>query len=295
MEINIYQIDAFTNTSFGGNPAGVVPDSRFLTEDEMQLVAKEMNLSETAFLTQLYEDFFHVRFFTPEREVDLCGHATIGAFYTMASKGYIKPIDEGSKIVFQKTKAGKLGVELIYKDGKIDKVFMDQAEAKSYGRILDLEELAQAMGIDPEDIGHEEIQVQPEIISTGLLSIMVPVKSKEILDNLKVDLDLIRKISKDNKAVGIHAFYLPEIDSKTVYTRNFAPILGIDEESATGTSNGALMYFLKKEKLTSRDNILAYQGESIDRPSEIFCRINGDKLVQVGGRAKLMLDGIMCL
>lgn len=291
MQINICQVDAFSEKSFGGNPAGVVPDSRLLTKDKMQKVAKEMNLSETAFVTQLYDDLFDVRFFTPECEVDLCGHATIGAFFTMASKGYIKPICNGSKIVYQRTKAGKLSVELIYKNGSIDKVYMEQVKPKSFGRVKDLNELLEAMGISLEDIG----EVDPEIISTGLAGIILPIRKKEILDNLDVNLELLRKVSKDNEAIGVHAFYLPEIDSETVYTRNFAPLIGINEEAATGTANGSLIYFLKKNLLTRKNKILSYQGESMDRPSEVYCIIDKEDTVKVGGKSKLIIDGIMCI
>lgn len=95
--------------------------------------------------------------------------------------------------------------------------------------------------------------------------------------------------------VGLHVFYLPDFNSEVVYTRNFAPLVGINEEAATGTSNGALMYFLKKNGYIQGDEILAYQGESMNRLSEIYCNINDDNCVYVGGRAKTMIDGVMCI
>ena len=111
MEINIYQVDAFSDKPFGGNPAGVVPDAKQLSYDDMQNIAKEMNLSETAFVIPIDKNNYQVKFFTPIKEVDFCGHATIGSFYTLAHKGYLPPIYNGIK-VYQETKAGRLAVEI---------------------------------------------------------------------------------------------------------------------------------------------------------------------------------------
>lgn len=295
MQINIFQVDAFTEKSFKGNPAGVVPDARDLNEDQMQNIAKEMNLSETAFVIPINEELFQVRFFTPICEVDLCGHATIATFFLLAKKGYIKSIRNGIKTVYQKTKAGKLAVKLSYVNGLIDRVFMEQVLPKDLGRLLDMDKLVQALGIDKDDIGIDGEFVDPEIISTGLPDIILAINKKEVLDNLEIDMDLLSNLSQDNNAVGLHAFYLAEKNSDIVYTRNFAPLFGINEEAATGTSNGALMYFLKKNGFTKKKEILVYQGESMDRISEIYCSIDDNKQVYVGGKAKIMIDGVICI
>lgn len=295
LQINIFQVDAFTDKSFKGNPAGVVPDSRLLTEEEMQKVAKEMNLSETAFVSPINDELYEVRFFTPISEVDLCGHATIASFYLLAKKGYIKSIQSGIKTVYQDTKAGRLAVYLNYVNGKIDRVYMEQVTPNNLVKFKDIDKLIKAVGIEKEDIGIGEEIVDPEIISTGLPDIILPIRKKEVLDNLKIDMDLLTKLSQDNDVVGLHAFHLPEKDSDVVYTRNFAPLLGINEESATGTSNGALIYFLKKNGFMKNNDILAYQGESMDRLSEIYCNIDDNSRVYVGGRAKIMIDGVMCI
>ena len=83
MEINIFQVDAFSKVPFGGNPAGVVTNAKKLNKEQMQKIANEMNLSETAFIRQMDESYFRIRYFTPLLEVDLCGHATIASIYTL--------------------------------------------------------------------------------------------------------------------------------------------------------------------------------------------------------------------
>lgn len=298
MEIMVYQVDAFSDRAFGGNPAAVVLSSRTLTANTMQDIAKEMNLSETAFVIQFAKDSFWVRFFTPVCEVDLCGHATIATFYTLGKMGYIEGMIDGTKTVYQETRSGKLAVELEYRDGEIYKVFMEQAAPKTIGKVENLERLAQVMGISIEDIGIGEETIYPEIVSTGLPDIMLPIKDREVLDNMNVNMNKLSKLSEELDVIGVHAFYLPNKNSDAIYTRNFAPLVGIDEEAATGTSNGALIYFLRENNLIDRNRIISYQGQSMDRPSTIYCRLEkrkGKTIVKVGGDAKIVLSGIMSI
>lgn len=296
MEINMFQVDTFTDIAFGGNPAAVIPNAIGLTEYEMQKIANELNVSETAFVVQVDDNLYKVRYFTPICEVDLCGHGTIATFHTLAQKGYIKPIENGIKKVAQLTKAGKLPLELHFKDGEIDWIVMEQASPKTLGVVDNLEKILEAMNLVPEDIGIGEEDISPEIISTGLPDIMLPLKSKEALDNLKIDFCSLGIYTSEINVIGVHAFYLPAPDSNIVYTRNFAPAVGINEEAATGTSNGALIYYLRKNNLITKDSIISLQGESLNRPSQIYCYIEsseGEYKVKIGGKARIIIDGII--
>lgn len=297
MEVNIYQVDVFTHKPFGGNPAGIVPDARGLKDIDMQNIAKEMNISETVFIIPIDENNYEIRFFTPVSEVDLCGHGTIGAFYTLAYMGYIPSINNGIKKVYQNTKAGKLGVEIFFKNGEVEKVLMEQAKPQELNVIKDINPLLECFNIKESDIGIGDEFINPRIVSTGLPDILLPLKEKNILDNLNIDFKKLSILSKKLDVVGVHAFYLPRKNSDKVYTRNFAPLVGINEEAATGTSNGSLTYFLKKEGYIDRDEIVSLQGESLNRPSYIYCKIsksNNDYMVKVGGQAKIVLEGIVC-
>jgi len=298
MEVKIYQVDAFTSVAFGGNPAGVVLDAKGISQENMHKIAKEMNLSETAFIIPIDQYNYRVRFFTPVDEVNLCGHATIASFYTLAYKGYLPLIDNGTITVYQETKAGKLPVDVYYKDGKVDKIVMEQSTPKDLGEVKDIELLLDCFNISLEDVGIGDKLVVPRIVSTGLPDILLPINKKDRLDNLKVDFHKLSILSKKLNVIGVHAFYLPQLNSDKVYTRNFAPVVGINEEAATGTSNGALLYFLKKEGYIERKEILSFQGESLNRPSVIHCMIDqveGKYSVKVGGRAKIVLEGVLYL
>lgn len=297
MQTNIYQVDAFSSIPFGGNPAGVVPDARGISEKNMQKIAAEINLSEIAFIFPIDKENYKVRFFTPISEVDLCGHATIGAFYTLAFMGYLPVIDNGVRRIYQETKAGRLGVEVFFKGGNIERVMMEQSLPKELGQVEDIDELLDCFNINKKDIGIEEQFITPNIISTGLPDILLPINKKEVLNNIKVDFNKLTKLSKTLNVTGVHAFYLPKLDSNKVYTRNFAPIVGINEEAATGTANGALAYYLKKEGYIKGNEIISIQGESLNRPSKIYCTIDkkdGKYNVRVGGQARIVLEGIMC-
>ncbi|MBB6218067.1 trans-2,3-dihydro-3-hydroxyanthranilate isomerase [Anaerosolibacter carboniphilus] len=301
MEKIIYQVDAFTDKRFGGNPAGVVPDARGLTDQQMLKIAKEMNLSETAFVIPMKQDGvdYEVRFFTPEQEVDLCGHATIGTFYALAEKGYIEGKD-GLFTIRQKTKAGILPVEIYFKNDKIDKVMMTQAQPEFLSHITDLKELAEIFGIDEADFGIGKQIFYPQGISTGLPDLMMPVKCLDVLKKLKPNKGKLIDFSNRNGLVGVHAFTLETEEKESFLAcRNFAPAVGIDEEAATGTSNGALGAFLIRNNIVELKDGFTFtceQGYYMDRPSKIVVKLEGNKddfSVKVGGQAVITLEGVI--
>lgn len=296
MEINIFQVDAFSKVPFGGNPAGVVTNAKKLNKEQMQKIANEMNLSETAFIRQMDDSYFKIRYFTPLLEVDLCGHATIASIYTLASEGFIAPIQKGSKTVVIETKAGKLDVDIEYNNYLPKNIFMAQKAPKALGVPEMLIDILGALELEEADIGIGDKYISPEIISTGLPDIILPIKDKKKLDNMKVDFCKLAEISKKLNVTGVHAFYIKGRMSRIAYARNFAPAVGIDEEAATGTANGALIYYLKKNDLLAEDSLVVSQGESMGRPSQINCRIeNSEKgySVFVGGEANIVIEGII--
>lgn len=299
MEVIIYQADAFTDKPFSGNPAGVVPDARGLSDEHMQKIATEMNLSETAFVLPYEDNKFEVRFFTPECEVDLCGHATIAAFYTLAHKGYINGLDDGVTKVYQKTKAGELAVDIYYLNGQVDKIMMYQGKPKSITTIEDYKVICECLNINANDIGLKGFEIMPEVVSTGLPDIILPLKDRKLLDNLTINYDLLSAYSKEMGVSGIHVFAIDcDRDHIDIWCRNFAPAVGINEESATGTANGALTYYLTKNNILKDVKLSVKQGQSLGRPSLIHCEIesiNQDYIVKVGGKATIVLEGVMAI
>lgn len=301
-KVKIYQVDAFTKYSFGGNPAGVVTDASNLTEEEMQKIAREMNCSETAFVlpaTNLKADF-KVRFFTPSEEVDLCGHATIATFHVLFQEEKIK-LDCKEKLVFQETKAGILPVYLIASsEGKLDRVVMGQRLPEIIETSNEISKIAQLLGLKTSDLELNNLPLQ--IVSTGLPDMMVPVKDLKTLKKANPDFIKLGKYQKEKGFVSIHAFtFETENPNNDIHTRDFAPSVEINEESATGTANGALAsYLVENKEVSLKDNKIIMkieQGYTMDRPSEIVAEIFHErgtvKEVKVGGSAVIIMEGTM--
>ncbi len=273
----VYRMSAFAAADNGGNPAGVVFEADHLTEERMKEIAAEVGYSETAFVMKSDLADFKVRFFTPTEEVDLCGHATIATFNLMRDQGLVKPGQ-----YTQETKAGVLKLR-VYEDS----VFMEQTLPEFY-EIIPKDQVSDCFSIgDGEYLGDSDVQ----IVSTGLKDIMLPVNDLDTLLKMKPDFEKITEISKKYDVVGIHAFALDTYGDGTAHTRNFAPLYGIDEESATGTSNCALACYLDKGGNEGVEGRYVFeQGYCMDSPSEIRVELVKDKEgklsgVYVGGKA----------
>ena len=280
MKIKVYIVNSFAETTEGGNLAGVVFNADCLLEEDMKKIAAKLGFSETAFVMSSDKADFKLRFFTPSEEVDLCGHATIGTFYTMLK---LHILEKGS--YKQETNGGILGIEVCDHDF----IMMEQFVPKFLEKV-DKKEIADSLNIDQSQI-LTELPVQ--IISTGLRDILVPVKSIEVLSNIHPNMDKIVKISHKNNAIGYHVFSLDTPSGANAYCRNFAPLYDIPEEAATGTSNGALggyLYYYGKVTKEQATNLVFKQGYSMDKPSEIrvSLEILEDEIigVKVGGSAK---------
>lgn len=282
MEVAI--LKSFTYENSGGNGAGVVVLNQQIPYDKKQEIANKVGLSETAFIYKRDENDYDVSFFTPVCEVDLCGHATIAAFYYLGKIGQIKGNDE-TKCVYQNTKAARLKIEITFKGQDVEYVLMQQSEPRIYGELKEKKQIADSLNIDERLIGLPNYDIAPTIVSTGLKDILVPVSSRKVLNSLDVDFKMIEDISYENDVVGYHVF---TIDNERVYARNFAPRVGINEECATGTSNGALGSLLFSKGFSNQMEVI--QGESMNQKSLIFVRIdshNDIMDVYVGGKAHI--------
>lgn len=273
--VTAYVVSAFTANGKGGNKAGVVLEADDLSDAQMLTIAKELAFSETAFVSKSKDATYKVRFFTTTEEVDLCGHATIATWSLLFQKG---PIDHG--MYTQETLAGKLGID-VSNDGS---VFMEQTEPQFFDQIS-YEEIAPVLNVSKADF---EDSLQPQIVSTGLKDILVPVRSKGVLMSLHPNFSAMTELSKKYDVTGLHLFALGE--DCTAVARNFAPLVGINEESATGTSNGALLCYLKeKDNLAEREIYRIEQGESMGQLSEILGKFI-DGRIWVGGKATLLKE-----
>ena len=269
----LFKVSAFTKDNHGGNKAGVYLFADDLNEEQMQAIAKDLGYSETAFVMKSKVADYKVKFFTPMKEVDLCGHATISAFHVLRTLDII-----GDSIYTQETKAGILKINVI-----LGQVYMQQL-TPHYIQKVDKKMIAKSFD-------HIEFHdtLNPYVVSTGLKEIFIPVKDKKVLNQLVPNIKQMLKTSIEYDAIGMHVFALD--DEVDAYGRNFAPVVGIDEESATGTSNGALACYLHKFYKKKHFYTLR-QGYTMNEPSELKIYLDYKKStindVWVGGISKII-------
>ena len=288
-------VDAFTDQIFGGNPAGVVllPEGADFPADEtMRQTAAELRYSETAFIKPLGENRFQIRYFTPAAEVELCGHATIGSFHALRGMGLVA---DGSRCI-NETLSGTLEI-VVDKDA----ILMDMAKPQAFESLDTPEQLAelyQVMGLSDKGqgavAGKPELFLLPRKVSTGLTDIMMPVADEAELEKIAPDFPALTELSRRYNVVGVHAFTVNTADG-LIHARNFAPLYDIDEEAATGTSNGALVYYLYLNGLVRLEKVYTVvQGEKMGRPSRISAQVilkDGQPFVKVGGPAVTLARG----
>lgn len=285
-----YQVDAFTREILQGNPAGVITNAEGLTDTEMQKIARELNNSETAFIFSP-SDSTHdvwVRFFTPNSEVPICGHATIAAHYVRALEKRL-----GNVRVLQKTGAGVLPVDVVRTDDDYQ-IVMTQGKV-SFGDTLSgdtLTELQKALGIGNADL-RPDCPVQ--IVSTGHSKVFIGIQNRALLDSLNPDMGALVRISESIHCNGFYAFTLHPGEAEAVHGRMFAPAIGIPEDPVTGNANGPLGAYLAKRGLLPFANgeltFTAVQGEAVHRKGSTDVHVkmeNGEPVdVRIVGNATI--------
>ncbi|MFX0134535.1 MAG: PhzF family phenazine biosynthesis protein [Candidatus Hodarchaeota archaeon] len=281
-------VDVFAERKFEGNQLAVFLCEEVLFEAEMQKIAKEMNYSETTFITS--KENYDVRIFTPEVELSFAGHPTIGTAHVIQQeliKGNVKTILLNLKI-------GPIPVLFKYKSGKVDLIWMEQ-NPPSFNRFFDTELISQILNLKESDID-DRFPIQE--VSTGAAFIIVPLKTLNALKRAKVDvekcLDLMEKI--EAKSILI---FCPEtrIKGNDLSVRVFAHFHGVPEDPATGSGNGCLAAYLVKHQyfIKNRIDIKVEQGYEVGRPSLLYLRAeegeDGEISVSVGGKSHIVAKG----
>ena len=271
-----FVLDAFTNHPFGGNPAGVVllDGDTFPKESLMLQIAAELRYSETAFIRRHSNKEFTIRYFTPAAEVELCGHATIASFFLLYHEGL------ACSQCLCHTLAGDLSVEAG------EKVMMQMATPSIVATLEENGEIYKALGV---------IDYRPnlpvQIAYSGLPDLMIQIQDVATLHALQPDMDAIAAITKKHNAVSFHVFAFAD-DGYTAHVRDFAPLYGVPEESATGTANAALTYYLRQNGYIGAGAECAFlQGEAMGRPSTVATCIRKDGTIYVGGTAAIVAKG----
>ncbi|MCH8556433.1 MAG: PhzF family phenazine biosynthesis isomerase [Balneolia bacterium] len=294
--IHIKQIDAFTRKPFSGNPAGVVLDADNLSSTDMLHIANEMAVSETAFVLKSEDEEcdLRMRWFTPTREVDLCGHATIAAFHAMAEeKRFGLTVNEPQSFLVE-TKSGILTVDVEWKDMQ-PYIKMGLPIPSFFPFPDDYSLLCAAIGISEVELSKK---VKPQITQDGYC--YIPLASYDSMKTIEPNFMLMKKIDERHDIKGF-AVVTTDTGERDIdwHLRFFAPTLGVNEDPVTGSANGPMAVFLWHNELldTSKKfySFKGFQGYFMNRPGYVTVNmlIKDGKvdMLQIAGQAVTVLDG----
>jgi trans-2,3-dihydro-3-hydroxyanthranilate isomerase len=281
-----YLTDVFGNSRYSGNQLAVFLDFGKLEADEMQKIAREINFSETTFITSRDKTNggYPARIFTPAKEIEFAGHPTLGTAYIIHQH-----LEDGnSELIRLNLKVGQIPVTF-----HGDVIWMKQNQPK-FGKILDTELVSRVLGLDTGSID-ERFPIQE--VTTGLPFTVVPLKSLQALKQARVDLDSYKDFTEQTLARGILVFSAEAYEEHhDLSSRVFVPYLGIPEDPATGSATGCLAAYLLKHRMFGDGNlqITIGQGYEIGRPSELKIKADhaGNEFnIHVGGRVIEVAEG----
>lgn len=300
----IKHVNAFTDKPFSGNPAGVVLDARGLTDVRMQAVAREMNLSETAFVLPptLKNADLQLRWFTPQVEVPLCGHATIAAFHALATEGMAGMKSSGTYRFRVQTKSGVLGVVVEKKfSAPVIEFQIPLPTFKRLDRVPGA--LLRSLGISAGDVESRLPFVRQSYL-------YLPLRKLSTITSMKPDFKALLRVLRETRTLGVCIFSLKVIEkSSAVHSRFFAPAAGIDEDPVTGSSNGPLGWYLYSYAIPAgysipsfilpdgRVEFIGEQGDGIGRKGRVKIRLRvsgeGVEHLSIAGEAVTVMDSLM--
>ncbi len=280
-------VNGFVTGGIGGNPAGVVLDADELSENEMLSIAAKIGLSETAFVSSSDTEGFKLDFFTPNRRIAHCGHATIATFSYLAELGRISE-GETSKETVDGPRKISIKNGAAYMEQLAPKYRMPADWAKDDVTMADF---LQSLGITENDL---DSSIGPILVNTGNSFIVVGVKDGASLRELKPDFDLISVISEKLDLIGYYVFTTDSnVTDKDATTRMFAPRYSIEEESATGMAAGPLACVLYDHLHIGKDTLLIEQGRFMEPASPslitVELSVENDKIqnLMAGGHGKV--------
>ncbi len=294
------KVDVFTTIAFEGNPLAVFTDARGLETDQMQRIAAELNLSETTFIFPPAdpENTAQVRIFTPRSELPFAGHPTVGTAFVLRG-------DSGANDLVLEEGVGPIPVRVATgSDGAVQ--FWLTTPPITFGARIDPKPVAAALGLQPNDL---LVDVQPEIAGAGPAFLFVAVKNRDVVDRIEMLDYRALRAAVPNAPTEVFVFArLEESDEQdgdtyAVYSRMFAPEIGINEDPATGSATGPLAALMMRRGLLPIENglhMVSEQGTKMGRRSllHVLIHVNSEDpnaipVIEVGGSVVPIATGEM--
>ena len=289
--IPFFILDVFATDRYTGNQLAVCLNAGDLTDLQMQQIAREINFSETTFITssEPVNGGYNTRIFTPTTELPFAGHPTLGTAFIIQQELIKQQIDR----VNLNYKVGQIPVDLYYVNGEPDLLWMHQQQPQFYDPI-DVDVLAAVIGVNPADV---DVRYPIEPVSTGLPFIIIPLNNLAAVSQAKLNLDLYDRVVANLPAQAILIFCPETIDpQRQLHVRVFTECFGIPEDPATGSANGCLAAYLAKYQYFGSPNldITVEQGVEMGRHSLLYLRAKytADRCqISIGGRVITIAKG----
>ena len=297
---DFWRVDVFTGEPLTGNPLAVFPRAKGLSDSEMLAIAREMNISETTFVVPPSDRTadYRNRIFTPGGEIPFAGHPSIGTAFVAANEGLI-PRRDGVVSARQEVGIGVLPLEVHVEGGRVTRVVMTQGTPTLGRRVRTVAPLARALGIKPGDI--TATHLQPQAVSTGAFSLQVPVRSLEVVENIRPNPGaLARILARIGPQVGAYVFAFGARGEADLHARGLFPLHGIPEDPATGSAAGACgAYLAAHRRLPPKEWFRIEQGLEVHHPSRIEVAVQVEAgrptAVRVAGQVTPVMRGTLAL
>jgi len=287
------QVDAFTTRPLAGNACAVVLDADELDATTMQAIAREQNLSETAFVRRSHAFDFGVRIFTPAEEIPLAGHPTIATAWTLVDTGRL-PLRGPRTLTTFELQAGPIEVEVMSGRRGVEQVVMTQRKPEFLAR-YEAADVLPIFGLRPEDL----LPGFPiQTVSTGLQQLMVPVRDLEVLRRIVLDLPAYGELRRGSDFFSTHLFCLQGATAAgRTFARHFATPPDLIEDPFTGSATGGMAAYLWHYGGIETPTFVAEQGHWLRRPGQAMVEVVGPRhditTVKVGGPAVTVIRGTL--
>lgn len=292
-EYQLMQVDAFTSQALQGNPCAVLLDADDLDDRTMLAIAREMNLSETAFVRRSRVADFAARYFTPAGEIPMAGHPTIATLYALVRWGRLRLTADHTKISLE-LKAGTIQVEVFSRDERIQSIVMTQLKPVFLSQ-YPADQIAPLFALKPADL----LPGAPiQTVSTGTPQLMIPVRDLEALRGARLDVPGYTALLRHSDFFSPHLFCLQgALPGGRTFARHFGVPPDVPEDPFTGSATGGMAAYLWRYGLIETARFTAQQGHWMGRPGEAQVEVIGPpddiQAVRVGGQAVAVLRGVL--
>jgi PhzF family phenazine biosynthesis protein len=280
-------IDVFADAPLTGNPLAVVQDADGLSDEQMRRIAGEFNQAETTFILESRRADRKLRSFTASGvEVSGAGHNALGAWLWLGESGDLGPL-EVARTLTQEIGGAVLPIKLEKVNGRVHGR-MRQARLRLFDRLEDIAPLAEALGLDDNDILSEP---KPRPADTGAAHLMVRILNAECVDKARPQADKLLAVLKQTQAEGCYIYAFDEHVPEAAYARFFNPTVGLWEDAATGTAAGPLAAYLASEGTLKNNELAIEQGTKMGRRSILRVRLTPDP--ELSGAGVIVLRGLI--